>query len=340
MKATKNQAAAVRSYLSTLGLNISHVQALEVIARGAGQRSRHVKAPAVHKADQAELPADTFERAMALCVEAEYPANAVDTVDRLVALFPELFVEGEDAQGFLVDGMDGSVGLQCEVLCLANAIRDEYLTAGRTQVAQAKALRSLVQDCSGIFKEYRSAYVFLTGLQVWSVPEVVYTQEAECNTCSTKLDAKGYCKDDTCFHSDWPQQVERARISELPTAEVEQLYGVKKRVRSEDLSPADRLAQKHEVSGEHPDYPRGDWLFLAAKQRTEQTYWEWVVTRLESIDSEELLSPEDLSDRIKETYEASGCQRVDLNEALNRLVLECSELFEDESAAMAFLLRD
>lgn len=43
MKASKKQADAVRSYLSSIGHEITHVQALEVIARGNGFRSRHVK---------------------------------------------------------------------------------------------------------------------------------------------------------------------------------------------------------------------------------------------------------------------------------------------------------
>lgn len=39
--ATKAQAQAVREFLGTLGMEITHTQALEVIARGEGRRSRH-----------------------------------------------------------------------------------------------------------------------------------------------------------------------------------------------------------------------------------------------------------------------------------------------------------
>lgn len=39
--ASKAQAQAVRKYLGTLGIAVTHVQALEVIARGVGARSRH-----------------------------------------------------------------------------------------------------------------------------------------------------------------------------------------------------------------------------------------------------------------------------------------------------------
>ena len=40
--ATKAQADAVRQYLETLGCSLTHVQALEVLARGQGMRSRHL----------------------------------------------------------------------------------------------------------------------------------------------------------------------------------------------------------------------------------------------------------------------------------------------------------
>lgn len=42
--ATKAQAQAVREYLATLGVALTHTQALEVIARGQGMRSRHALA--------------------------------------------------------------------------------------------------------------------------------------------------------------------------------------------------------------------------------------------------------------------------------------------------------
>lgn len=48
--ATKAQADAVRTYLQTLGVTLSHVQALEVIARGQGMRSRHALAAQVEQA--------------------------------------------------------------------------------------------------------------------------------------------------------------------------------------------------------------------------------------------------------------------------------------------------
>lgn len=51
--ATKAQAQAVREYLTTLGVDITHTQALEVIARGEGRRSRH--APSLAAPEQAPV---------------------------------------------------------------------------------------------------------------------------------------------------------------------------------------------------------------------------------------------------------------------------------------------
>jgi hypothetical protein len=48
-------------------------------------------------------------------------------------------------------------------------------------------------------------------------------------------------------------------------------------------------------------------------------------------------SPEELSDSIKEEYLASGCDKHDLDEAVQLLMEKCADLFEDEDAAYAFL---
>lgn len=46
------------------------------------------------------------------------------------------------------------------------------------------------------------------------------------------------------------------------------------------------------------------------------------------------------SEEIKADYLASGCQRSDLDEAVNRLVGECGDLFSDEEAAWRFLMEE
>jgi len=171
MKATKNQAAAVRSYLSTLGVNISHVQALEVIARGEGHRSRHVKAstpaqPSVPQELATEAPVDTFAQAVALCEARGNLSGIGPLVRQLRALFPELFTSDARAQEFIDDDADESVHLHCETLRLANAIRAQYFAEACTQAAQGEALLQLMSNCGEIFCDYRSAYTFLSGTLV------------------------------------------------------------------------------------------------------------------------------------------------------------------------------
>ena len=176
MKATKNQTNAVRAYLATLGIEIGHVQALEVIARGAGQRSRHVQAPAAaggnvaSGADQAPAR-DAFAQAQE--VWAQYRAeggtlNQATAKSQLMALFPELFDSPEAAVEFLESEDDESVDRYCELVSLANAIRQAYEEAGRTPAAQAEALKDLVTQCNILFREYRAAYVFLGGTGISS----------------------------------------------------------------------------------------------------------------------------------------------------------------------------
>jgi len=176
MKTTKNQAAAVRSYLATLGVSISHVQALEVIARGAGLRSRHVKA----QVEQAASPAEVkFEEALALCAKRPYPAGEADTIKDLLALFPELFTTAAEAKEFLEDSLDESIAAAADQVCLANAIRKTYIAAGRTPEALATALRSLVEHQVWGCKDYRTAYSFLTGSECYSGPVVSYQMAAD-----------------------------------------------------------------------------------------------------------------------------------------------------------------
>lgn len=57
-QATKAQAQAVRDYLQTLGFELTHVQALEVIARGQGLRSRHNLADRIKVVDQRQTPSE------------------------------------------------------------------------------------------------------------------------------------------------------------------------------------------------------------------------------------------------------------------------------------------
>lgn len=52
-----------------------------------------------------------------------------------------------------------------------------------------------------------------------------------CDTCGCELDEHGFCTDETCFHSDWPQEVIREDVESMSTADVEAKYGVEERKR-------------------------------------------------------------------------------------------------------------
>lgn len=162
MKPSKNQVAAVRSYLSSIGHEISHVQALEVIARGQGHRSRHV-------------------------VTADLKLS----------------------------------------------------------------------------KRF-------------------------CSKCECPLDASAYCTDAACPYSDWPQAVKLSDLQRLSASEIEYCYAIAKRKRTPDetssASNADALRLQYGEDNEHPNYPRGDWLFEASKSRTNLTYWDWVALKLEAVE--------------------------------------------------------
>lgn len=234
MKATKNQADAVRSYLAGLGFEITHCQALEVIARGEGFRSRHVKA----------------EVALA---DVGQPASA-----------------------------------------------------GCPRCEAKKAMR-----------------------------------DTSCSKCGSMLE-EGYCLDSACMYHDWPQEVLQYDVHEFATSSIEKKYGIKKRVHVDaEMSNGEKLRLKYGEDEEHPDYERGDWLFQAATTRTHQTYWDWVATRLESIDSDELSegAPDQggqtvtTEAEVKAEYFASPRQAVDLDRAIQRLLTECSPRYQEDLEA-------
>lgn len=58
--------------------------------------------------------------------------------------------------------------------------------------------------------------------------------EPSCGRCGSELDSEGYCTDETCPHSDWPQQVPVSALEEMSAEAVEAKYGLKKRVRIEE----------------------------------------------------------------------------------------------------------
>jgi hypothetical protein len=250
MKATKNQANAVRAYLATLGLSISHVQALEVIARGAGLRSRHVQepistlnAPAAAAASAPAAPRDAFGEALALRERYWEQGLEADTEAAIAAvetLLPGLFGSQKDIEGFLEATETVSVSVACEEMSQASALWYAYVQAGRTAAAQANALTSLVQHCGERFGSIEEAYLFLL----------------ECDQAAQRLAA-------------------------VP-------------------------ATAAQASKPAPDMAEEDAMAT-------------------------------LSDAIRAEYQGSGCQRCDLEHAVQRLLAECAELFDGEEAAVAFL---
>ncbi|MDQ1326457.1 MAG: hypothetical protein QG564_1582 [Campylobacterota bacterium] len=46
------------------------------------------------------------------------------------------------------------------------------------------------------------------------------------------------------------------------------------------------------------------------------------------------------SDQIKAEYLASGCQASDVDEAIEKLMSECGEIFADDVAAWEFLMEE
>jgi hypothetical protein len=50
-----------------------------------------------------------------------------------------------------------------------------------------------------------------------------------CKVCNSGFDRAGYCADQTCTHSDWPQSVDCERLTEMTTEQAEKHFGVMKR---------------------------------------------------------------------------------------------------------------
>jgi hypothetical protein len=167
MKTSKNQANAVRSYLATLGIEIGHVQALEVIARGAGDRSRHVVAPRSDRSSNESVGAvrDAFADLLELRERYWEPHSTMtpdDPIQAAESLFPGLFESTHEIEEFLEQAETVSVSTEWEAICRAGALRQAFVDAGRTPVAQAEALKALVRECDKFFSNYEEAHAFLT----------------------------------------------------------------------------------------------------------------------------------------------------------------------------------
>jgi len=64
----------------------------------------------------------------------------------------------------------------------------------------------------------------------------VMNENPECKSCGGALDAEGYCTDEACAYSEWPQYVEETDFYELSVDAITLKYGADKR----EMSGADR----------------------------------------------------------------------------------------------------
>jgi hypothetical protein len=61
-----------------------------------------------------------------------------------------------------------------------------------------------------------------------------------CRQCGSELDEDGWCVDQTCPYSDWPQQVERSDMEAYSAADLEMKYQVAKRAHEYDEDASQR----------------------------------------------------------------------------------------------------
>ncbi|MDO8417719.1 MAG: hypothetical protein Q7S87_16085 [Agitococcus sp.] len=167
MKITKNQANAVRTYLAGLGCQISHVQALEVIARGAGNRSRHVgpQVTAVGETDVDVVPLRATETVLHL----QYGNKEEHS------LFPRsdwVKTQGHPTYGSWLAMKTSDVGtIEVRDICafaeepsalnLACQIKAGYLAGACESEDVAIAVDRLRIECAGLFATGVHAWEFL-----------------------------------------------------------------------------------------------------------------------------------------------------------------------------------
>lgn len=301
MKATKNQANAVRSYLATLGIEIGHVQALEVIARGAGLRSRHAPAATTaepHGTNVDDPVRDAFGELLALRVTYREPGSALNTADavqQVQSLLPCLFSSADDIEEFLEDSETGSVTTECEAMCRAGALRQAYVQSGRTPSAQATALKALVRQCGEFFTKYEDAYLFLT--QFDETEHLLQTPKGESPEASDEMAElseriRAAYHDSGCQRSDLEEAVQRL-VTECA-----------------DIFEGEESAV----------------AFLHVEQS--------MPTLPEMIDVSDEMSK---AEEIKAEYDRSRCHADDVDHAVRRLMAECPNLYGDDRTAWSFI---
>lgn len=160
-KPSKNQANAVREYLASIGHNISHVQALEVIARGAGYRSRH----AVGKAEPNPTTAPTAAQLIAVrCKKCDTELDDEGYCGDLTCPYhswPQKVPE-DDLSYYSTAVLEHKYGAKRRSQeVVAEEIRWEYYGSGCQRSDFEEAVASLLKRCSALFDSEESAVRYL-----------------------------------------------------------------------------------------------------------------------------------------------------------------------------------
>ncbi len=169
------QAARIaKAYLKTLGIDLKHTQALELIARLHGYT------------DNQAMQADPRFR--------DAPVLRADACDEYT----------------LVASKQSSVWVTVENISVYIKKDDEGVAVDLFPTGQEDG-----ESLAGTWALYQDA------LPV-------------CGRCGSNLDDRGYCRDTTCPHHEWPQAVSVSDMQTLATEQLEAKYGVRRRTSSED----------------------------------------------------------------------------------------------------------
>jgi hypothetical protein len=180
-----------------------------------------------------------------------------------------------------------------------------------------------------------------------------------CEACGSEVH-DGYCKDMTCYYSDWPQWVPPAEIESMTRPALEKKYGVKFRDVSGLLSAAwDRtFVRNHGDKSE-----QGWWWHEAGKDSDEaqvlagsqgvdfdgpydtidEAAWGYVTMHTRPASATRATATTDSfarSEEIKAKYLQSGCSRHDVQEAMDALREHCSDIFDSGTNMWEFLMEE
>lgn len=195
-KPTKNQANAVREYLASIGHNITHVQALEVIARGAGYRSRH----AVGKGEQpVAAPLAATQLLAAHCKKCDteldgegYCGDSTCPYHNWPQNVPE-----DDLSYYSTAVLEQKYGVKRRNLeDIADDIRWDYYGSGCQRSDLEQAVVSLLKHCSPLFDSEESAVKYLLDGDAPAAGEGPYDEVARASAIKAEYNASECHADD------------------------------------------------------------------------------------------------------------------------------------------------